>query len=135
MNREHDWAASYRWITNYVRRGKLKREPGQLFLLDHAHNDGAVVLFGKGRLPLYVLVASHGPFECGNLVKFLPTIASGGNWIHTIGNKNYQPPWFAVVALAVVRSMTQDERNEFECRFNLINDKLKTRFKQRLANN
>ena len=47
MSEQHDWLEAYQSVGAFVREGNLNRGLGQLFCLDHHHNDGTLVLLGK----------------------------------------------------------------------------------------
>lgn len=135
MNDTHDWVDYFRWASKCVRKGKLKRPPGQLFCLDHEHGDGMLVLLGRDRRPMYVVVAAHGPVESDNLFQFIDTLRRQLHWIHIIGSTNFKPPWFVIGALRVTQSTSQLERDEMESRIPLIIEKLKELYKRRTTNN
>ncbi len=135
MSDQHDWLEAYQSVGEFVREGNLGRSPGQLFALDHSHNDGTLVLLGKDIRPMYLLLASQGSVENENLIKFLAQIQRELVWFHIVGDQDSNPPWFVLCALTVTESLSQAERDDLESRFPGLIEKLKELNQQRLVNN
>ena len=135
MSDQHDWLEAYQFVGEFVRGNKLGRSLGQMFTLDHSHNDGTLVLLGKDIRPMYLVLASQGSVENENLIKFLSQITPELVWFHIVGDHDSDPPWFVVCALTVTESLSQAERDDLESRFPTLIEKLKDLNQQRLAEN
>ena len=135
MSDQHDWLEAYQFVGEFVREGRLNRSPGQLFALDHSHNDGTLVLLGQDIRPMYLLIASQGSVENENLIKFLAQITPELVWFHIVSDLDSDPPWFVICALTVTESLSQAERDDLESRIPVLVEKLKELYQQRLATN
>jgi hypothetical protein len=135
MNDPHDWLEAYQSLGEFVREGKLSKSPGQLFALDHFHNDGTLGLLGKDVRPMYLLIASQGSVENQNLFRFLAQITPELVWFHIVGDNDSDPPWFVICALTLTESLSQAERDDLESRFPIWIENCKEQNQQRLARN
>jgi len=103
--------------------------------LEHAHNDGALAILGKGHRPLYVVVASQGPLENEKLSQFVVAMHQQLDWVHVSCHDAFEPPWFAIGALLASVSLAKIERDEFESELDWVVGKITERFQKRLCKN
>ena len=135
MNNPHDWLVAYQTINQFVGWRKLETPFEHSFCLVHAHNDGALAILGKGHRSLYAVIASQGPLENEKLSQFVVSMHQHLDWVQVSCHDGFEPPWFAVGALAASAALSKTERDEFESRFDWMIEKLTERFKQRLCRN